>query len=378
MFDFGKFTNWLTGGLLDSLSTWESYKTEEHSWQATARQLSAPLMVFWGLGAVIFGWLFGNGHGFAGFLSPIISGVIWFALAGFFASFLAKNFGGNASFDQAFAALTFATIPTAIGSVIGTLPYIGWLITIAGYIWTIMLLWQSLPVFLDIPSDKRVGHFFATLGLSIVSMILVFFVLGAIGLGGALLGNSAGSSSSDGSGLGIDHDRSTSYNQQNNASGGSNSSSNNSSQGSSTRTAAQDSGADLFGFGREVDYIESAGMDTYSPPADGMLQEAQVERAAKFFAAANRLREASTESLERLDDKNNKPSLGDLFKGVKGLVSAGTAEMQAVKSGGGNWAEHEWVKRQLFEARIHQDLNGTTQHNYELYQAYESEVGDWL
>jgi hypothetical protein len=52
--------------------------------------------------------------------------------------------------------------------------------------------------------------------------------------------------------------------------------------------------------------------------------------------------------------------------------------MQAVKSGGGNWAEHEWIKRQLFEARLHEDLNDKTAHNFELYQKYEEQLKDWL
>ena len=103
-----------------------------------------------------------------------------------------------------------------------------------------------------------------------------------------------------------------------------------------------------------------------------------MERTIKFLAAAERLRDASAKSLEKLSDENNEPSLSDLFKGVKGLVGAGTAEMQAVKSGGGNWAEHQWIKKQLFEGTIHQDLNDTTSHNYELYQEHEEALKDWL
>ncbi len=383
MFDFGKFTNWLTGGLLNSHSTWETYKSEEHSWTTTAAQLSGPLLVLWGLGAALLGWLFGTGHGFYALLGPLISGVIWFALAGLVASFFAKNFGGTNSFDQAFAALSFATIPTAIGSVVGTLPYIGWLIALAGYIWTIMLLWQSLPVFLDIPLERRTGHFFATLAVSLIGMMFTGFLFAAIGLGGAMLSVASNDSSSTRDDYGsYEPPRST-----NSSNNGSNRGSNSSrgattpQQGSSTTTTttiAKDSGAGFLGFGREVDYLEAANLDTFSPPVDGMLQETQVERTAKFFAAAGRIREASAESFKKLDDKNNKPSLGDFVKGMKGLVGAGTAEMQAVKSGGGNWAEHEWVKRQLFEARIHQDLNNTTEHNYELYQAYEEQIKDWL
>jgi len=381
MFNFGKFTNWLTGGLLDSHSTWESYKGEGHSWKATALQLSAPLVVFWGLGALVLGWVFGNGGGFSSFLLPILNGVLWFGIGGLIASFLAEKFGGQRSFDQALAALSFASIPAAVGSVVGTLPFIGWLIAVGGLIWSIMLLWQSLPVFLDIPLERRTGHFFATLGLSLIPMLIAFSLLFALGIGGTMLRIAANDDSSSQ----VEYERSITSNPSSSSSGNSSSSRATAPRPrpsktttTTTTTLAEDSGAGFFGFGREVDYIESANLDTYSPPADGMLQEAQVERTAKFFAAANRLREASTESIKELENKDNEPSLGDLFKGIKGMVGAGTAEMQAVKSGGGNWAEHQWVKKQLFEAQIHQDLNNTTQHNYELYQAYEADVKDWL
>ena len=51
-----------------------------------------------------------------------------------------------------------------------------------------------------------------------------------------------------------------------------------------------------------------------------------------------------------------------------------TAEMEVVKSGGGNWAEHQWVRGQLETARIQQDLNETTAHNYELFLKYQDQI----
>lgn len=49
------------------------------------------------------------------------------------------------------------------------------------------------------------------------------------------------------------------------------------------------------------------------------------------------------------------PSLSDIFDGV----------------GDANWAEHQWIKSQLEVARIQQDLNDTTEHNYRLFLKYQ-------
>ena len=380
MFDFGKFLGWIRDGLFEPNATWEQYKSEGHSWKATAMQLSLPLLVASGVLVLILGWVFassyafGRSGGFGAFIWSLVMGLVWFGLGGFIASFLASKFGGKDSFDQAWAALSFAAIPGVLGSVLGALPWIGWLLSFAAFIWSIILLWQALPVFLDVPLEKRAGHFFATLGLSIVALIVTGVVLGALGLSSMGGGNSYGgwdeeriereiSERMDNASRSIDASRNADDYDYNRSGSGSTSSGNEES---------------MFGFGREVDYLEAANNDRYSPPGDGRLTEQQVERTARFFAAAKRLRDSSTKNLEKLGEENAEPSLSDIFKGVKGLVSAGTAEMQAVKSGNGNWAEHEWVKKQLFEARLHQDLNDTTAHNYELYQEYQDQLDEWL
>jgi len=385
VFDLTKFIGWVRDGLFQPHPTWTAYKAENFSWKDTALQLSLPLMIISGLLVLVLGWLFadsylfGGGGGFGGFIAYLLMGLIWFGVGGFIASFLAGKFGGKDSFAQAFSALSFAAIPGMLGSVLGALPFIGFLLSLAGAIWSVVLLWQALPVFLDVPEDRKVGHFFATLGLSIVAMLVTGSLLAAIGLTAAV--------SSLGTDDTIDRRASTPSSRSqapssNRYSGDQNSartgaSGSNSSAIPPTRTSS-DNGAGLFGFGREMDYLEAAEADRFTPPADGELDEEQVTRTVHFLEAAGRLRDAAASNLEKLNDENAEPSLNDLFKGVKGLVGAGTAEMQAVKSGGGNWAEHQWIKNQLFEANIHRDLNNTTEHNYELYQKYELTLKDWL
>lgn len=364
MFDFGKFIGWISGGLLDSHPTWETYRDENHSWQNTAMQLSAPLVVAFGLLTL----LLGGGGGFMGFIFMLVMSFIWFGVGSFIASFLAGKFGGEDNFNQAWAALTFASIPGIIGGLLGVLPWVGFLFAIAGAIWTLMLLWQSLPVFLQIPLDRRTGHFFSTLGLGIVTMFICSVVLGAIGLAPAT------------SDFGVDdyYEESRNRVSLDNSDGNDRADRENRGNGGGTTVGGSDNDGSFLGLGRELDYLEEAGNDTYTPPADGKLTSEQVVRTVKALAAAQRLRDASTKRLEKLGDDNAEPSFGDFMKGMKGLVSAGSAEMQAVKGGGGNWAEHEWVKRQLFEAQIQQDSNATTAHNYELYQEYAEELDGWL
>jgi hypothetical protein len=58
-------------------------------------------------------------------------------------------------------------------------------------------------------------------------------------------------------------------------------------------------------------------------------------------------------------------------------MTANNAEMEVVKTGGGNWAEHQWVKEQLRAAAIQQgEGSDALEHNYELYKEYEDELRD--
>ena len=56
-------------------------------------------------------------------------------------------------------------------------------------------------------------------------------------------------------------------------------------------------------------------------------------------------------------------------------LGATNAEMEIVKTAGGNWAEHMWVKEQLRVARVQRgEGSEALQHNYKLYQKYRDEL----
>ena len=163
MFDFGKFLCWIAGGLFEPVKTWKTYKAENHGWWNTATQLSIPLVVAAGVLSLILGWLFadsylldgGGGGGFTGFIFSLIMSLVWFGIGGFCASFLAGKFGGTDNFNQAWSALTFASVPGVAGSILGTLPWIGALAAFVALVWSLVLLFKALPTFLDVPANEQ-------------------------------------------------------------------------------------------------------------------------------------------------------------------------------------------------------------------------------
>jgi len=336
MLDLQATIRWVTGAITEPEATAGSYRETEPSWQTTFFVLTLPLYVGAYLIASLFSLVTG-GSLFYGSLSlglalfALLWSLAWTFVIAFLFDWLSGSFGGKRSFDAAYAVVGLAIVPAAIGTAIGPLPWIGWLISLAASIYSFMLAYRFLPLFLEIPEDSRAKHFALSIIAALVVNIIVSEAVAPLFLGSAVDQVMQGSSSGD-------------------------------------------SSVNVFGggFERQAEMAEAAANDTYQPPRDGKLTEDQVERFADALAKTEALRERLGGSLENMEDKE--PSLGDLMSGVGGVVRLSTAEMEVVKSGGGNWAEHQWVRGQIETARIQQDLNETTEHNYELYLEHQDQI----
>jgi hypothetical protein len=111
---------------------------------------------------------------------------------------LAGTFGGQKDNVQALKAMTFAFTAAWVAGVAQIVPWLGWLIMLAGGVYSIYLLYLGLPHTMKCPPDKAGGY---TAVVVIVSIVLYFVLAGVIGsvvgLGGMGRGPMFGSSDSD-------------------------------------------------------------------------------------------------------------------------------------------------------------------------------------
>ena len=199
------------------------------------------------------------------------------------------------------------------------------------------------------PEEKRVIHFVVSLITIIICNMIVAFVLG-VGGAGSQIRNSGFSTSEN--------------------------------------VAGKRASSGVMGEAiRQAELMDAASADQYDPPSDGELDEDQVREFASVMRKTRALQAEYTEKMEKVaaemkakEDAGKSPSLADIgkmYSGAGGLISANNAEMEVVKSGGGNWAEHEWVKQQLRVARIQQgEGSDANAHNYKLYEKYQEELED--
>jgi hypothetical protein len=338
MFDANKTLDLVKDALLDPEPTWQKYFEEPRDWKDTAIILTLPVIAV----CLVVGLVLKPiSVAFFSIIMMAISITIWSLVVNFFAG----TFKGTSDFDRSFAAVSLTAIPALVGNVLGELPWIGWLVSVGLGIYSLVLLYQIIPLAFSLPEDNRVKHFV----VSLLSMIVAMMLIGSI-FGGAMINRSVGSASID-------------------------------------RIESSDDDAPytgmFTGIQQNADYAEQAEADRYSPPDDGELSEDQVVAFVSVLTKTKALQNEQLEKMKAFSDQakeskaaDEEPGLGDFFKAVSGATNIGFSEMKVVKTGGMNWAEHQWVRQQLDIARIQKDLNDAVKHNYALYVQYEDQLGD--
>jgi hypothetical protein len=284
----------------------------------------------------------------------LVSGALAVAIAAFIFGTFASFFGGKGNFALGLAATTLAFVPAYVGQALSGLPWIGWLLSLGLAIYALVLLWRIIPIYLQVPVGKRAAHYISSLVACIVASLVLSSIIG-VGVFGGARNASFGGLSSTGSGTGIG--------------------------GGSTATSTN---GFLGGLARQGELIAAAEEDRYDPPRNGELTEQQVR---EFIRVMDRFGEVSNEREQRLkeiaeradrDEQVSLRELGNVFSSVTEIAGFSTAEIEIVKSAGGNWAEHNWVKESLRTAWLQKDINDTVAHNYALYQEYEDQLAEHI
>ena len=356
-FDFTKTLTLIKGGLLNHENTWKTYLEDCPDWRQTAVALTGPLIISNVLLSLIFSRLTGGyavygyqSGWFSALIAGLVMGAIGFAVVVLVFNFLAGMFKGTANFSRAFAAVSLAFIPAWVaGALAGLIPYLGFLIALAGGIMSLVFLYRIIPLALNVPDDKRTIHYV----VSLVAVIVCNMIIGlALGLGNA-----------------SDQYRSSGYSADDKAGG---------------RTASSGVVGEVD---RQAWLVDVSSADRYDPPSDGELDKDQVKDYVSVLRKTRAVHAEYADKMEKLaaemkakEEAGESPSMADLgkmYSGAAGVMSVSNAEMEVVKSGGGNWAEHEWVKQQLRIAHIQQgEGSDANAHNYKLYKRYEEELDD--
>ncbi|MDJ0748227.1 MAG: Yip1 family protein [Woeseiaceae bacterium] len=350
MIDLARTFSLIRGGVFDPEKTWRDYLPEADDWQKTALLLTGPLIILSAVAAYLIGFL-GSGVSLFGQFRPtimttivaMISSAIAAGVVAFIVGALAGAFGGKGNFALGLAATTFAFIPGYIGQAVLWVPWVGGLLALGLFIYSLVLLWKIIPIFLGVPDGKRTGHFILSLIGSVAAMIVLSITLGRF-MGPSMPGPSFGGMPDM------------------------------SSPGSSV------DGGLYGGLARQGELMAAAEEDRYEPPSNGRVSKSQVREFIRVMQRTEELQQQKMKQLEELaeraenDEEVSFRDLGAMMSGMGEAAGMQTSEIEVVKSAGGNWAEHRWVRESLRTAWIQKDINDAVAHNYELYQEFEGEL----
>jgi Yip1-like protein len=351
MFDLKRTLELVQGALFDTEPTWRAYLPEAGNWQKTAVLLTGPLIVASTVIAYLLA-LTSSDTSMFGMFRPtimssvinIVAGAVAVGVVTFIFSTLAGVFGGKNNFALGLAAISLAFVPGYVGQALVWLPWLGGLLSFGLAIYGLVLLWRIIPIYLEVPDGKRTAHYVVSLLASIVVMMVIGSVVGRV-----LYGSVPGMTMS-----GI------------------------------TQMGSGSSGGMFGGAIRQAELMAAAEEDRYSPPSDGKLSDRQVREFIRVMDRAAELQADKDKRLQALAEKadsDNQLSMGDLGElmgSVTDLAGMQGGQIEVVKTAGGNWAEHEWVRDTLRTARIQKDGSDMIVSNYGLYQKYEEQLSGYL
>ncbi len=353
MFDLKRTLELIKGALFDAEPTWRAYLPEAGNWQRTAFLLTGPLIVASTVIAYLLALTSSDTSMFPMFrptvmssVVSIVSGAVAVGVVASIFSALAGAFGGKSNFALGLATITLAFVPAYVGQALVWLPWIGGLLAFGLSIYGLVLLWRIIPIYLQVPDGKRTGHYI----VSLICSIIVMAIIGSF-VGGIMFGSSAGMTMSGLPRVG---------------------------------TPGSGSGSMFGGVIRQAEMMAAAEEDRYSPPSDGNLTERQVREFIRVMDRAAELQVDKEKRLQALaekadnDEQLSMSDLGELMGSVTDLAGMQAGQIEVVKSAGGNWAEHQWVRESLRTAWIQKDINDTIAHNYKLYQKYEEQLARYV
>ena len=160
MFDPQRSLKLIQGALFDAEATWRSYLPEAGDWKKTAVLLTVPVIVLALLIAYVLGLLtsgasmFGIRPTVMTTLMGIVTGLIGVVVVAFIYSFFSGLFGGKNDFSLGLAAVSFAFVPAYAGQALSSIPVIGFLLLIGLAIYSLVMLWRIIPIYLEVPGSQ--------------------------------------------------------------------------------------------------------------------------------------------------------------------------------------------------------------------------------
>ena len=202
--DIAKLVERVKSILLSPKSEWPVIAAEP----ATVKGLYTGYIMILAAIPAVFGFIKGSliGHsmfgvtvttsilaGLVGMVVGYVLGLVMLYVVALVINALAPTFGGQKDQVQAVKVAGYAWTAAWIAGIAVIVPWLGWLVALAGGVYSIYLLFLGLPHTMKCPPEKAAGYTAVSVVIAVVLSVLMGLVVGGITAMGSLAGVTAGS-----------------------------------------------------------------------------------------------------------------------------------------------------------------------------------------
>lgn len=172
---------------------WLVVETEMATPQSLLISYVLPMAIIASIGKILSGLVWAGVFGtyfiwaaVIGFISIIIS----FYISIYVIDMLAPSFGSEKNLNKSAQLVAYSNTPNWIAGLLSFIPILGWLLVIAGWIYSIYLFYIGLAPLKKTPEDKKIVYMI----VAFIIMIAIVFIISAIlmAIFGGLIGYGVG------------------------------------------------------------------------------------------------------------------------------------------------------------------------------------------
>lgn len=170
--------------LITPKTEWDVINGETATPQSLLMSYVLPLSVVAAVGSLLKGLLFSGVFGLKYFIIAgviaFISSIVAFYVSAIIVDMLAPSFGSEKDMGKSAQLVAYSGTPSYIGSLLSFIPVIGWLISIAAWVYGIYLMYLGIGPLKKTPEDKKVVYMIVAFLIMIVLYFVIAAILGAI------------------------------------------------------------------------------------------------------------------------------------------------------------------------------------------------------
>ncbi|MDQ6755663.1 MAG: YIP1 family protein [Bacteroidota bacterium] len=159
---------------------WLAIETETATPGSLLVSYVLPMAIIASLGALIKGFLWAGTWGMQYYLVTVcisfISILISFYIASYVFDMLAPSFNSEKNINRSAQLVAYSNTPTWVAGFLSFIPVLGWLILIAGWVYSVYLMYLGVGPLKKTPEDKKVIYII----IAFIVMLVIGFIIAAI------------------------------------------------------------------------------------------------------------------------------------------------------------------------------------------------------